>query len=89
MWLIPSTIRRLPSNIPAMTSSLTALALAPGVLKTGMPSCVISFTGILLVPAPQRAIALTVTSTSSAFNLCDRSSMACALCKSHALFLIS
>ena len=33
---------RLESSMPAITSSLTALALAPGVLSTGMPSAVYS-----------------------------------------------
>ena len=40
-----------------MTSSLTALAFDPGVLKTGIPSAVSSSTGMLFVPAPQRAMA--------------------------------
>ena len=41
-----------------MTSSFTALALAPGVLKTGMPRVVIFGMGMLLTPAPARPTAL-------------------------------
>ena len=40
-----------------ITSSFTALAFEPGVLNTGMPSSVSSSTGMLLVPAPHRAMA--------------------------------
>mmetsp|Transcript_7844 Transcript_7844/g.16824 ORF Transcript_7844/g.16824 Transcript_7844/m.16824 type:complete len:218 (-) Transcript_7844:327-980(-) len=78
MWLIPSTILLLPNSSPQSTISLTALALAPGVLKTGIPSSVMRATGMLLVPAPHRAIALTDGMTSSSFNLCDRNISACA-----------
>ena len=42
------------------TSSFTALALAPGALNTGTPRCDISATGMLLVPAPARPMALTL-----------------------------
>ncbi len=38
--------------MPATTSSLTALALAPGVLNTTIPRSVHAATGILLTPAP-------------------------------------
>ncbi len=44
---------------------------------------------MLLVPAPQRAIARTVTSTSDSCSLCDRKRMACALLSSHSDDLIS
>ena len=47
-WIIPLDAR----SIPQTTNSLTALALAPGVLKTTIPFSVASFTGILFVPAP-------------------------------------
>jgi hypothetical protein len=50
MW--PSMTPRLASSSEHTTSSLTALALAPGVLNTGMPLAVISATGMLFVPAP-------------------------------------
>ena len=46
------------SERDAKTASLTAFALAPGVLKTTIPAAVASSIGILLVPAPARAIAL-------------------------------
>eukprot|EP00955_Chlamydomonas_euryale_P036087 350329-Chlamydomonas_euryale.AAC.3 len=58
------------------TSSLTALALAPGVLNTGMPSSVMRATGMLLVPAPQRTMPRTVGFTSDSCSLCERSMMA-------------
>ena len=48
---------RLPATSAPMTSSATALALAPGVLKTTMPAAVHLSMGILLVPAPARAMA--------------------------------
>src|SRR5690606_6421085 len=47
------------SSMPASTSSLTALAFAPGALNTGTPRPLIAATGMLLVPAPARAIART------------------------------
>ena len=47
-WIIPLEER----SIPQTTSSFTALAFAPGVLKTTIPLFVASSTGILLVPAP-------------------------------------
>ena len=47
-WIIPREDR----SIPQTTSSLTAFALAPGVLKTTIPLFVASSTGILFVPAP-------------------------------------
>ena len=40
-----------------MTISLTALALAPGELNTTTPWRAYSSTGMLLTPAPQRAMA--------------------------------
>jgi len=44
------------SNIPHITSSFTAFAFAPGVLKTTIPFLVASSIGILFVPAPARAM---------------------------------
>ena len=41
----------------AMTSSFTALALAPGVLNTTIPFSEQRSMGMLLVPAPARAMA--------------------------------
>jgi hypothetical protein len=41
-------------------SSLTVLALAPGVLNTGMPISTQAATGILLVPAPSSCLTLVV-----------------------------
>ena len=41
----------------AMTSSLTALELAPGELNTTTPFLAYSSMGMLFTPAPQRAMA--------------------------------
>jgi len=60
----PWPMLRAPMSIPASTSSFTALALAPGVLKTTMPFLAISATGMLFVPAPARATATTDEGTS-------------------------
>ena len=73
---LPSTMPREASSSEQTTSSLTALALAPGVLNTGMPSSVILGTGMLLVPAPQRTMQRTVGATSSGLRVCERSMMA-------------
>src|SRR5512134_3691548 len=54
---------RAPISSAASTSSLTALAFAPGALNTGSPRFDISATGMLLVPAPARPIALTLAGT--------------------------
>ena len=49
----------------ATTSSFTAFALAPGVLKTGIPRSLHRARGMLLTPAPARAIAVTESGISS------------------------
>ena len=46
----------------AATNSFTALAFAPGVLKTGMPRSLQAESGMLLTPAPARAMAVTESS---------------------------
>ena len=52
----PTTLRdEIKSDVK--TSSLTALALAPGVLKTTTPASVQAGMGMLFVPAPALAIA--------------------------------
>ena len=48
---------RLPAISMPTTSSATALALAPGVLKTTMPCSLHRSRGMLLTPAPARAVA--------------------------------
>jgi hypothetical protein len=48
---------RAARNMPASTSSFTALAFAPGALNTGMPFFDRASTGMLLVPAPARPTA--------------------------------
>ena len=57
---ILSTILRLDKNKAHKTSSFTALAFAPGVLKTTIPFSEHFSTGILLTPAPALAIAFTL-----------------------------
>ena len=59
-------------NRPARTSSLTALALAPGVLNTGTPRSVSASTGMLFVPAPARATARTESSMGVSWSLAER-----------------
>ena len=63
-------------NSPARTSSLTALALAPGVLNTGTPRSVSASTGMLFVPAPARATARTESSMGVSWSLVERTSRA-------------
>ncbi len=67
---------RAARNSPATTSSFTALALAPGVLNTGMPALEYSATGMLLVPAPARATAFTDGSIGWLCRLAERSNSA-------------
>ena len=55
-WAAAGTLRLPAMSIP-MTSSATALALAPGVLKTTMPCSLHRSRGMLLTPAPARAMA--------------------------------
>ena len=54
---IPSNIPQDESSMPHITSSLTALAFAPGVLKTTTPKSVAFSIGTLFTPAPALAIA--------------------------------
>ena len=49
----------------AATNSFTAFALAPGVLNTGIPRSLQSASGMLLTPAPARAMAVTDSSISA------------------------
>ena len=64
---MPPTISREARSIPARTSSLTPFAFAPGVLNTTIPFSAHASTGMLLTPAPARAMTLT----------CSGSSMSC------------
>lgn len=50
----------------------------PGVLKTGTPNSVMRSTGMLLTPAPARAMARHVLGTSVSCILCERNKTACA-----------
>ena len=60
---------------PAMTSSLTALAFAPGVLNTTMPCSLHLSSGILLTPAPARAIASRLSGSSISCMEAERTMM--------------
>jgi hypothetical protein len=62
--------------MPARTSSFTALALAPGALKTGTPRALIAFTGMLLVPAPARPTAFTDLPMTTPWRSADRTMIA-------------
>ena len=55
-WAASATLRLPAISIP-ITSSATALALAPGVLNTTMPCSLQRSRGMLLTPAPARAMA--------------------------------
>jgi hypothetical protein len=52
------------------------LALAPGALNTGTPRALIAGTGMLLVPAPARAMALTLSGMAIACMSAERTSTA-------------
>ena len=54
---IPPAISRDDSIRPAITSSFTPFALAPGVLNTTMPRSAQASSGMLFTPAPARATA--------------------------------
>ena len=54
---IPPTTSLAANSIPAITSSFTPLALAPGVLNTTTPCSAHLSRGILLTPAPALATA--------------------------------
>ena len=62
--VIPSYRLRLERNREAITSSFTPLALAPGVLNTTIPFSAHASTGMLLTPAPARAITFTLSGSS-------------------------
>ena len=70
---------RAARNSPASTSSLTALALAPGALNTGTPRLLSAATGMLLMPAPARATASTEGGMFMPCMSAERSSTACGL----------
>ena len=69
-------------SMPVSTSSLTALAFAPGALNTGMPRALIAATGMLLVPVPARATASTLAGTSMACMSAERRSTAAGCARS-------
>ena len=56
-------------------SSFTALALAPGVLKTTMPASEQRSMGMLLVPAPARAMASRLSGSSASSISAERTRM--------------
>ena len=87
-WMLWATPRD-AKNIAQTVSSLTALAFAPGELNTGIPRSVMRSTGMLFVPAPQRAMARTEVSTSSSCSPWLRSIMACGSAESGSTRYIS
>ena len=74
----PPMMSRLASSMPASTSSFTALALAPGVLKTAMPASANLSRGMLFTPAPARATAFRFAGTSISCMSAERTRMASA-----------
>src|SRR5688500_19143092 len=72
-------ILRAARNMPAMTSSLTAFAFAPGALKTGIPRLESRATGMLFVPAPARATAFTLRSEEHTSELQSPCNLVCRL----------
>ena len=72
---IPATMSREASRSAQTASSLTPLALAPGVLKTTMPSLVHLSRGMLLTPAPARAMAKSSGLKSMSSILAERTMM--------------
>jgi hypothetical protein len=75
---------RAAMSMPASTSSFTALALAPGALNTGTPRSLIALTGMLLVPAPARPMALTDFGISILCMSADRTSTASGVARDEA-----
>ena len=69
---MPEITLREEISRPAMTSSLTALALAPGVLNTTTPVSLHLSTGMLLTPAPARAMASRLSGSSISCMAADR-----------------
>ena len=55
--LAPPITSREANSMAQITSSFTALALAPGVLNTTIPASEQRSTGMLFTPAPARAMA--------------------------------
>ena len=78
--VMPPSTSRPHSSRAQMTSSLTALALAPGVLKTTTPSLAHSSRGMLLTPAPARAMATSSGFLSYACMSAERTMMASGDC---------
>ena len=75
---IASGILREEMSRPVSTSSFTALALAPGVLNTGIPISVHLSMGMLLVPAPARAMASRLLGRATSCRSALRTRMPCA-----------
>ena len=75
---MPPTMSRLASSMPAITSSFTPLAFAPGVLKTTMPFLAYSAWGMLFTPAPARATASSRSPGTSSSIFAERTNTASA-----------
>ena len=78
---IASLIFLAPMMSAAITSSLTAFAFAPGVLKTQIPFLAYSACGILFTPAPALATANREDGTSYSSILKERTSMPTGFCE--------
>ena len=83
--LLASITGRLESKSARRTSSFTAFALAPGVLNTTTPFSVSSGIGILLVPAPARATAFTLSESCMSCISAERTRIASGLLISDAI----
>src|SRR5688572_1986268 len=68
---------RAAMRMPAITSSFTALALAPGALNTGTPRFDRAATGMLLTPAPARPTARSDGPNSNLCRSAERTRIAC------------
>ena len=79
---MPSTISREASNRAHSASSLTPLALAPGVLNTTTPAFVQASSGMLLTPAPARAMASSSGLKSISSIFAERTIIPCGASKS-------
>ena len=65
-------ISREPISMAQITSSFTALALAPGVENTGIPAAAQRSRGMLLTPTPARAMASRLGVNSKSSSLAER-----------------
>ncbi|CDC83945.1 uncharacterized protein BN746_02745 [Erysipelotrichaceae bacterium CAG:64] len=79
---MPFVILREDISSPAITSSFTALALAPGVLKTTIPCSLQRSSGMLFTPAPALAMHFRSAGNSTSCSFALRTIMASYVSKS-------